>query len=285
MPFLFQIVRRLGAGLGRDFCVGDIHGCFHLVKQALDAVNFDPTVDRLFCVGDLVDRGPYSELALEFLREPWVFAIRGNHEQMVLDLYADGELDEAALAFNVARNGMGWWLQTPLERRAALLEEFSKLPVAMEVTTARGLVGMVHAEVPLGMDWPTFVANLEARDPHTLQSALWGRVRATKKDTRGVLGIDRLFAGHTPQLEGAQRLGNVYLLDSGAVFGAMGDAGKLSMANLVCGTAMLATPQVPTPLVELYPEAVEGPFGRYAVPPELLSSKWPLGNWRITLRS
>ncbi|KVP98092.1 hypothetical protein WJ96_05850 [Burkholderia ubonensis] len=265
---LFQIFRRIGPGQGRDFVVGDIHGAFHLLMKALDALKFDPAVDRLFSVGDLVDRGEYSEMALEFLSEPWVYAVRGNHEQMVLDLYASGKLDEEALAFHVKNNGMGWWPKTSPERQAALLAAFSRLPVAMEVETARGSVGMVHAEVPVGMDWPTFIGKLEDFDRHTIKSAIWGRTRATRNDTSGVAGIGRIFAGHTPQFEGARRLGNCYFIDTGAVFGAQGVApGKLSVANMVCRTEVIsARAPVVLPLVDLFTPEGLGPFGQYAKP-------------------
>jgi serine/threonine protein phosphatase 1 len=46
---------------GRDFVVGDIHGCFDLLSNNLKEIGFDESVDRLFSVGDLVDRGKQSE--------------------------------------------------------------------------------------------------------------------------------------------------------------------------------------------------------------------------------
>ena len=45
---------------GRDFVVGDVHGCFRTVENALRRVGFDPGCDRLFSVGGLVNRGPNS---------------------------------------------------------------------------------------------------------------------------------------------------------------------------------------------------------------------------------
>lgn len=264
----FQIFRRIGPGQGRDFVLGDIHGAFDLVMKALEALSFDPSVDRLFSVGDLVDRGEYSQMALEFLNEPWVYAVRGNHEQMVLDLYASGTLDERMLDFHVKNNGMGWWRKTSPERQAALLAAFSRLPVAMEVSTARGTVGMVHAEVPVGMDWDTFIQKLESFDNRTIQSAIWGRVRATNNNNSGVEGVGRIFAGHTPQLDGARRLGNCYFIDTGAVFGAQGSApGKLSVANMTCKTEVITTrPAVAQPLIDLFTAVGMAPFGQYATP-------------------
>jgi len=42
----------------RDFAVGDIHGAFDALQRAMEAIGFDARKDRLFSVGDLVDRGP-----------------------------------------------------------------------------------------------------------------------------------------------------------------------------------------------------------------------------------
>ena len=38
--------------LGRDFVVGDVHGCFRTLERALAALEFDASCDRLFGVGD-----------------------------------------------------------------------------------------------------------------------------------------------------------------------------------------------------------------------------------------
>ena len=43
---------------GRDFVVGDLHGCFDHLRVMLEHIQFNRVTDRLFCVGDLVDRGP-----------------------------------------------------------------------------------------------------------------------------------------------------------------------------------------------------------------------------------
>src|SRR5690349_6471755 len=71
---------------GRDFIVGDLHGVYDLLDQALETVRFDTQCDRLFSVGDLMDRGPYSARALVFLQKPWFFAVAGNHEAMFVEV-------------------------------------------------------------------------------------------------------------------------------------------------------------------------------------------------------
>jgi len=85
---------------GRDLVVGDVHGCFGKLQAALDAVGFNPGAgDRLFSVGDLVDRGPASAEVLDWLAHPWFAAVAGNHEAMALD-YTSGLCDVGLYAAN-----------------------------------------------------------------------------------------------------------------------------------------------------------------------------------------
>ncbi len=69
---------------GRDFVVGDLHGELGKLLDLLNVVGFTAN-DRLFSVGDLVDRGQDSVGCLQLLDRPWFFAVRGNHEDMLLD--------------------------------------------------------------------------------------------------------------------------------------------------------------------------------------------------------
>lgn len=71
---------------GRLLAIGDIHG--H--PAALDAVlemARPGAADLLVLLGDYVDRGPDSRGVLERVRrlasQPWVRALRGNHEQLM----------------------------------------------------------------------------------------------------------------------------------------------------------------------------------------------------------
>ena len=55
---------------GRDFVIGDLHGCLDALRFLLREIEFDPSRDRLFSVGDLVDRGSQSEEALALPDKP-----------------------------------------------------------------------------------------------------------------------------------------------------------------------------------------------------------------------
>ncbi len=252
---------------GRDFVAGDVHGCLPLLLEGLKRVSFDPSVDRLLLAGDLVDRGEDSAGCLRLLRSKGVYSVRGNHEDMALEAFdEEGELVlEPRALESFLRNGMGWWLQQTSRERRQLLALARSLPLVIEVPTRRGLVGIVHADVPAEQSWSQFVAAIEHGDERTCEIALWGRKRIQGQNDRGVAGVGRVFVGHTPQWGQMRRFGNVYAVDTGAVYGQSGDEpqGALSVMNVLTTTVATLRAPAPGPLLLLdEPEASNRPFGQ-----------------------
>lgn len=64
------------------YFVGDIQGCFLELKRLLEKVDFTPSRDELWAVGDLVARGPDSLATLRFLHSLGTSAkvVLGNHD-------------------------------------------------------------------------------------------------------------------------------------------------------------------------------------------------------------
>ena len=60
--------------------VGDIQGCFGEFDELLEEINFDPARDELWCLGDLINRGPDSLAVLRLWRSVGGRGILGNHE-------------------------------------------------------------------------------------------------------------------------------------------------------------------------------------------------------------
>ena len=250
---------------GRDFVLGDVHGMFDRVDQALAAVGFDPARDRLFCVGDLIDRGPQSAEVVRFLERPYVHAVCGNHEDALLQLHEKSKRPDGEEWLD----GAEWWRELSVAKRRAVVARLRELPLVIEVPTPRGNVAFLHADLPKGMPWPEFRTALE-RDPDTVRATvLWGRARITREDNSGVPGIGRVFVGHTPQLDGLRRYGNVYAIDTGAVFGWMGYDGHLTCVNIEAATAgLVELKRVGTLGVAVLGDGEAGrPFGTYARPP------------------
>lgn len=265
-------VRRFSANShGRDFVVGDVHGMTSLLMTALHQVSYDPHRDRIFSVGDLIDRGPESDLVDGVLSIPGLYAVKGNHECMLLDLVDAFGIDADEVPGIYQRNGLGWWAQTPIEKRCQIIDAIKELPLVIEVETVRGAVGIVHAGVPKGMRWGTFCQAVERGEERIIEHATWSRERVMSDDCDGVPGIGRVFVGHTPMMGGVQRMGNVYYIDTGAVFGAMrGTPGAgLTVANMLMSTGLLQAAGPCQGLLNLLDEEAPAgnPFGMYAVAP------------------
>src|SRR5450830_529444 len=93
-------------------------------------------------VGDLIDRGPGVLDGLKLLGEPWFYTVKGNHEWMLINAYRQ---DPHA---RYASHGAGWWSTIADESKPMIIERLESLPLAIEIETVKGLVGVVHADVP-----------------------------------------------------------------------------------------------------------------------------------------
>lgn len=204
--------------VGRDFVVGDIHGCFTKLSTCLVEIGFDNKVDRLFSVGDLVDRGPESAEADVWVQYPWFHAVQGNHEDMAIR-WPNGHMDSG----NYTANGGAWNLARTKIEQVLTADAFRALPIAIEVETDKGLIGIVHAECPT----PTWAAfkemllnkNLNRTQRDSLEScAMWNRERITSRNESVVPDVLMIIVGHTP-LQEPVTLGNHMYIDTGAVFG------------------------------------------------------------------
>lgn len=206
----------------RLFVCGDIHGCYDHLMSRLSTLGFDKAKDRLFALGDLVDRGPRSADVFELLNEDWFYSIRGNHEELMIEA-ARGNADMHII------NGGGWFAQLDDELRMEYAEVAKALPIAMTVELRDGRrIGLVHADMP-GTDWNEFVARLET--PQVQDYAMWTRerVHAAKRNQNlsPITGVDHVYFGHTP-LSDPVHAANMSWLDTGCFA-----TGRLTVVEIV----------------------------------------------------
>lgn len=241
--------------VGTDFVVGDIHGHVDLLDALLAAVDFDPGVDRLIGLGDLIDRGPDSQVLLERLREdPWFYSVRGNHEA-----WLQASIDNWGMARSWRQNG-GMWADhlsnTVLRDLSAIIDG---MPLAMSLDLIDGRkVGLVHAELNEGHGWESLSTlgadtEIDLSDDYgstVASAALWGRNRITswaiastptelermvparlariRRALMPVEGVDLLIAGHTTLRGGdLASAGNLLWIDTASFY----EGGRLTMVD------------------------------------------------------
>lgn len=198
---MHKVIRRNKRG--RDFVVGDLHGRYDLLQAAMRKHKFDKKRDRLFSVGDIINRGPQSEKCLKLLKKPWFFMVLGNHEAAFIEAVKSGKIKP------YGRQVDDWVKDVPrkdLKKWARLLE---KRPVSITLKSKYYEVGLCHAE-PDGNYWNKTRAKKKSR-----MIMLMGRRVLRKPPKAKMRGVDFTVHGHTP-LHKAKWIGNRYFVDTGA---------------------------------------------------------------------
>lgn len=195
---------------GRDFVCGDLQGCHDELLKLMGAVDFDKSNDRLFCLGDLVDRGMKSLECLRLLGEPWFFSLMGNHEEMMIDAI------EAPYDLSTwYSNGGGWFSrlgdQDKKEVTAICAEYVEHLPLSMTLVSDDGFsIGLIHAGPP--DDW-----NDSVEGRHSRHTSLWDGSGLRPAFAPEVKNVDVVLVGHMVG-NYIRKFANIFYLDTGAGF-------------------------------------------------------------------
>ena len=170
------------------YAIGDIQGCYDSLQHLLAHCAFDPAVDRLWLVGDLVNRGPKSLETLRLVKSlgPAALTVLGNHDLYLLMVAEGGAkfrgkddtLQEILDAPDCAEL-LAWLRHRPLCHTEGdyCLVHAGLLPQWTAVR-ARQLAGEVEAALQ-GPAYGEFVRNLWGSEPAGWSDDLsgWARLR------------------------------------------------------------------------------------------------------------
>ena len=214
----------------RTYVIGDIHGCAVTMRRLVDEMLRPLPADRIYLLGDLIDRGPDSKGVLDFifeLRERGlsVDSIRGNHEEMYLQA---GE-DHYYLGLWNANGGPATLASFQGDGPGDIPQRYRDFLASLPLFILLDDFVIVHAGL-------NFYTPFPFDDTDTM---LWTRSHFVDPQ---LIGGRRLICGHTPvtrtRLEASLNSSKI-LLDNGCVSGNRPEMGNLAALELESMTLFL----------------------------------------------
>lgn len=142
------------------YAIGDLQGCYQTLQALLKKISFNAAEDKLWFVGDLVNRGADSLSCLRFIQGLGAAAITvlGNHDLHLL-----------ALAAGIAKKKRGDTLDAVLEApdSVSLLHWLRHRPLLHTQRVGARAYVMVHAGI-----WPTWALSDAQAYAHEVEAAL-----------------------------------------------------------------------------------------------------------------
>lgn len=172
------------------YCIGDIQGCDAALGRVLNKIDFSPSRDTVYLLGDLVNRGPDSAAVLRrcMAHDGALRCLLGNHDLHLLAV-AHGARAPSR------RDTLSGILQAP--DRTALLEWLRQQPLARTHAHGGSALLMVHAGVLPSWSAADTLARadevqavLRSADLPEFLRAMYGNTPAAWRDD--LAGTDRL---------------------------------------------------------------------------------------------
>jgi serine/threonine protein phosphatase 1 len=206
------------------YFISDIHGQYDLLMDVLHYVGFKFPLagevrDRLFILGDLIDRGKQSISVLGAARHnPAIISLAGNHEVMAYKALS-GDPQNAVLWLY---NGGSWRAEYDQYHLLDVICYAAAQPVAITLEVGEDKIGLVHAGVPAPYDWGALVTSMDGDtiNPSDRDFMLSDRSAFNRGTTTVIQGVNAVLHGHNvvEQLQPVVR-GNRCYIDGGMAYG------------------------------------------------------------------
>jgi bis(5'-nucleosyl)-tetraphosphatase (symmetrical) len=169
------------------YAIGDVQGCFDELRQLLEKTGFEENKDRLWFVGDLVNRGPKSLEVLRYVRAlgDRAVTVLGNHDLHLVSQYEGAErprkddtLDDVLEARD-ASELVAWLRARPMMHvEAGYAMVHAGLLPQWTIEKASRLAREVEAALG-APDYRDFLANMYGSTPSEWSDSLtgWDRLR------------------------------------------------------------------------------------------------------------
>ncbi len=173
----------------RTIFIGDVHGCLDELLELIKKLSINKK-DRVIFLGDLINKGPYSQETVEFVYKKKYQSIMGNHEWLYL---------KKVKKKKIAKKKYHYWIAS----RPIYIEDSHFI--------------IVHAGLP-----PDFESFKKADKKLFLTIRYWYHGKSNKY--QGIpwhsfyKGKKTIFYGHWAR-QGFHQTGNTIGLDTGCVYG------------------------------------------------------------------
>ncbi|HWA13161.1 MAG TPA: symmetrical bis(5'-nucleosyl)-tetraphosphatase [Burkholderiales bacterium] len=164
------------------YAIGDLQGCFDALEELLDECRFDCRRDRLWFVGDLVNRGPQSLEILRFVKSLGKAAVSvlGNHDLHML-MVAEGRVKphrqdtlQAVLEAPDREELLAWVRHLPLVHvEGEYVMVHAGLLPSWDAAQAARLAREVEAALR-GPAWPELMMHMYGNQPDHWEESLAG---------------------------------------------------------------------------------------------------------------
>jgi serine/threonine protein phosphatase 1 len=194
-----NIIHYEANAIGSDFVISDVHGGIKSLEYQLKRHNYNKETDRLFFVGDLINKGKNSNEVIDFVIEHNGHSVLGNHENYLRHA-CENNINDAML---------NWFYHLHSEQQSKIMQLIQSMPLGITIDTTDGLVGVVHADVPFNdfdlfknseVDEKLIFTTLESRAGHDA-CEFFENWHYNKTEDNIIKGVDLVVSGHTPERE------------------------------------------------------------------------------------
>ena len=235
------------------YAIGDIQGCYDQLRRLLDRIAFDPARDRLWLVGDLVNRGPRSAAVVRFVKGlgDRVLTVLGNHDLALLVVAAGVKKPHATDTFGDIldapdRDELLDWLrhQKLFHSGEGYAMVHAGLLPQWTIAQAAALGSEVEAVLE-GPDYPELLRNMYGNEPvrwrddlagfDRLRTVINAMTRMRLLTAKGAMefshkiGLDNVPAGYLPWYDAPERASR----DTPVIFGHWAALGLITRPDVI----------------------------------------------------